>query len=118
MIDDLKVHNALVLGLGFSNWFSHEVGFTVWEDNLNIELIGKHDSSESWKGVSDYYYSGEGPQGWTGTSYMVFKVTSGSDTAFYKKEGTCSSYGEESWDLGFYKVQATKKTVEVWEYVQ
>ena len=49
---------------------------------------------------------------------MVFKVTSGNETAFYKKEGTCDSYGEERWNLGFYKVQATKKTVEVWEYVQ
>lgn len=117
MIDDLKVHNAIVLGLGFSGWFSHAVGHTDYKDGFNIELIGKYQSSDEWKTASTYYY-GEGPQGWTGTSYMVFKVTSGSDTSFYKKEGTCDSYGEESWDLGFYKVEATKKTVEVWEYVQ
>jgi len=118
MIDDLKAHNAIVLGLGFANWFSHAIGYTHWTDKLNIELIEKHDSSKEWKNLETYTYYGEGPQGWTGKSYMVFRVTDGVHTAFYKKEGTCSSYGEESWDLGFYKVQAQKKTVEVWEYTQ
>jgi hypothetical protein len=120
MIDDLKAHNAIVLGngSGFSGWFSHLPGFTNRQDGFEIELIEKYDSSDAWKTLNEYTYYGEGPEGWTGTSYMVFKVTSGGDTAFYKKEGTCDSYGKESWDLGFYKVQAQRKIVEVWEYTQ
>jgi hypothetical protein len=118
MIDDLKAHNAIVLGLGFPGWFSHTPGYTSYDDGLNIELIAKHNSSDEWRNLAEYSYYGEGPQGWTGTSYMVFKVTSGSDTAFYKKEGTCDSYGHESWELGFYRVEAQRRTVEVWEYTQ
>lgn len=121
-IDGLDVYNAIV---DTSGRYENENGFNVWWDystghkakvgDFVIELVAKFDASSAWKETDEYRYY-DGRQGWTGVSYLVFRAIDGEEEAFFKKEGTCDSYGETHWDKGFRRVTATKKTVEVWEY--
>lgn len=118
--NDLDAYNAVVLAKFWSGYEDYSdtksVGTVVNLDGFRITLVEQHNAAEAtWKTENWRYYD-EGNQGWTGISHLIFKVEKAGETRFYKKEGTCSSYGRDSWDGTFRRVYATPKTVEVWEY--
>lgn len=118
--NDLDAYNAVVLAKfwsGYGDYTDTEpVGTRRTQAGFTITLVGQYNEAEAtWK-KPDYRYYDDGNQGWSGTSHLIFKVEKGNETRFYKKEGTCSSYGHDSWDGTFRRVHATPKVVEVWEY--
>lgn len=80
---------------------------TVTVDGLPINKVELYKQSDNM----DAYY-GEYPQGWEGDMWATFRV----GDRFFRKMGSISSYGNESWNGPFREVFAVTKTVTVFEF--
>lgn len=76
-------------------------------DGMDINKVEVYKQSDN---MEDYY--GEYPQGWEGDMWVTFRV----GNRFFRKMGSISSYGNESWDGPFREVFATEKVVTVFEF--
>lgn len=88
---------------GVSNYSTH--GVVV--DGIQVEKVEIYKQSDN---MEDYY--GDYPQGWEGDMWMTFRV----GDRFFRKMGSISSYGNESWDGPFREVFQTEKVVTVFEF--
>ncbi len=88
-------------------WYIAEYGTYATVDGIPVEKVEVFKSSDN---MEDHY--GEYPQGWEGQMWITFRV----GNRFFRKLGTISSYGEETWGGRFVEVFKTEKTVTVFEF--
>lgn len=85
---------------------------TVW-DSANRKIVAappRVRDGLTYACVSDY-----GGEGMGETRYVVFSVTDGVDTRYFRKDGFYASYGGSTWDGEFSEVQPQERVVTVWE---